>query len=115
MERPTTTIKTPENKDLILKSYLTARERNEIRTVALEATKVKLDPAGKIAGNDMEVSGSLLAKMQETLIRQVVVSYNGQTNPDAIVNNLLDSIPEEYDFVVEESSKLQTGNLTPAK
>jgi len=74
-----------------------------------------MDDKGNIGTNDMEMSGSLLARLHETLIRQAVVSYAGQTNSDAIVNNLLDGMPDEYDFVIDKVSQLQTGNLTPAK
>lgn len=115
MERPTQTIKTPSEKDLIIKTYFTARERNAIREISLEAMKVKMDNQGNVISNDMEMSGTLLTKLNQTMIKQGVVSYAGQTNEDAILNNLLDGMPEEYDFVVSEVSKLQTSNLTTAK
>lgn len=115
MERPTITIKTPSDKDLVVKTYLTARERNAVREISLEAMKVKMDTQGKVISNDMEMSGTLLSKLNDALIKQSVVSYAGQTNGDAILNNLLDGLPEEYDFVVAEASKLQTGTLTQVK
>lgn len=108
MERETKTITTPKGKELIVKTYLTARERNELRNIYLST--MKIDKSGEVIDG---FSGSLMETAERKLLEIVVISYAG--NKENILNNLLDEIPEEYDFVVAESGKVNGGNFQSAK
>ncbi len=106
--RTTHEITTPSGKAVTLKSYLTARERNELRAVFL--SNVSTDPANlqpKIA----DLSGELLERAERKILELAVVAYDG--NSENVIERLLDGSPEDYDFVVVESNKI--GNFKPAK
>lgn len=108
MERETKKLNTPQGKELVLKTYLTARERNELRGLYL--ADMKIDEKGGILEG---VSGGIIEQAEQKLISLVVVSYAG--SKENILNALLDEIPGEYDFVVSEAGKVNGGNFQPAK
>ncbi len=109
MERETKTITTPAGKELVLKSYLTARERNAYLEV-LEANGVKAAEAGKDP-----TSGSVVGVIRtaKSLFDAVIVSYDGST--ENITSRLEDARSDEYDFVLKEASQVVVGNLAEAK
>ena len=109
MNRPNQTVITPQGKNLVLKTFLTARERNELRAVYLSG--MKLD-TGAGAPSIKEVDGLLIDKSEKKLIEIAVISYDGII--ENIVSLLLDQRPKEYDFVVAEAGKLNS-TLTEAK
>lgn len=110
MERESKKIKTPLGKELVLKSYLTARERNELRSVFLQ--NMSIDPS---SANPQvkEISGNALEKAEEKYIEIVAISYDNSN--EKILERLLDATPEEYDFAVAEAGKIDKGNFTRAK
>jgi hypothetical protein len=97
MERETKKITTPSGKELVLKSYVTARERNEFRKVFFPHTE-----DGKHI--DIAATDSGEAKAVEI----VVVSYNG--SEEKIHERLLDGSPAEYDAVVKEALEIVQGS-----
>lgn len=108
MERETKKLKTPGGKEVELKTYLTARERNELRAVFLNG--IAIEPSST---QIKEISGAVVDEAERKLIELAVVSYDG--NRENILERLLDSTPEEYDFVVAEANKINTGNFQKAK
>lgn len=110
MERETIKIQTPSGKELELKSYLTARERNELRRVFLEG--VHIDP-NKQDANLKDLSGDVLEKAEHKYVEIIVAKYDGSS--ERVLERLLDASPSEYDFVVAEASKVDKGNFTRAK
>lgn len=110
MERETKELATPNGKKLVLKSYLTARERNQLRDVLLKNTKLSVGSDGAQTSG-MDLDGTVLTESQNLLIEVAVVEYDGRTDPKAILNTLLDAKPDEYDYVVEQAGKVN-GNLT---
>lgn len=110
MERETIKLQTPSGKELELKSYLTARERNELRRVFLEG--VHIDP-NKQDANLKDLSGDVLEKAEHKYIEIIVAKYDG--NAENVLARLLDATPAEYDFVVAEATKIDKGNFTRAK
>lgn len=108
MERETKKLKTPSGKELELKSYLTARERNELRGVFLKGMTV--DPT---TAQIKEIGGSVVEEAERKLLELAVVSYDG--NLERIIDRILDGTPEDYDFVVAEANKIGTGNFQKAK
>lgn len=108
MDRETKKLTTPSGKEFEVKTYLTARERNELRGVFLE--NVSLDPttAQPKVG---DLAGALLEKAEKKVIELAVISYD--SNAENILDRILDGSPEDYDFVVAEANKL--GNFKQAK
>ena len=114
MERETRNLVTPNGKELVLKTYLTARERNGLRDVFLKNAKVPLNAEGIATNEGMTVDATIITESQNSLIKIVVVKYGEISDGDAILNALLDSDPKEYDYVAEEAGKVN-GNFTQAK
>ena len=108
MEREIKKLLTPSGKEYAVKTYLTARERNELRSVFLK--NVSMDALGgtpKMA----DLTGELLERAEAKTIELVVVSYDESS--ENILNRLLDGSPEDYDAVVAEATKI--GNFKTAK
>lgn len=99
----------PSGQEVELKTYITARERNAIRSLFFGDMKVN---AATGEGNQ-EVSGKIFEMSEYKLIETIVISLNGST--ENIMDRLLDGTPEDYDFVAKECDKIAKGNLTPAK
>jgi len=109
MERETKTIKTPSGKEIVMKTFLNARERNELRNVFLKEMKIESNTAQV----KDEIPASVMDEAEKKLIEVAVISYDGSS--ENIVDRLLDSAPEEYDFVVAEANKIKSGNFQTAK
>lgn len=110
MDRETRELVTPGGKKLVLKTYLSARERNQLRDILLGKTTMSVNKDSHDLKNDMNFDGTVLTESQNTLIELAVVEYDGRTDPKAILNTLLDGHPSEYDHVVEQAGKLN-GNF----
>lgn len=114
MERETRNLVTPNGKELVLKTYLTARERNGLRDVFLKNAKVPIGSDGISMDQGLTVDASIITESQNALLTIVVTKYGDLTDADAILGALLDSDPSEYDYVAEEAGKVN-GNFTQAK
>ena len=112
MQRETKEVTTPAGKKLILKTYITARERNELRNVYLSAMKLDTENG---ATQVKEVGGAVLEQAERKLLEVAIVEYDGKVATTDVLNALLDGTPTEYDFVVAEANKINTGNLAKAK
>lgn len=102
-ERPTQEIKTPGGRTVILKTYLTAGERRAINAVM--AKWVKIEHGGEV--DTSGVSGEAALDMKDEMIRQVVVSVDGQAGD---VYTLCMDLPEQ-DYAVVETAVLKV--VTP--
>lgn len=109
-EREIRTITLKSGKQVSIKTYLTARERNELRGVFFG--NFKIDAAGG-KPEIKEIDGSVLGKAEEKLIDLAVVSFDGST--ENVPQRLLDGSTADYDEVVAEAGKIEGGNFTPAK
>ncbi len=109
MEIPTTTLQTPCGKEVEMKTYITAGERNKLRAVFLEHAKIDPQQGGKIES----IGGEVLEKAEHALIQIALVSYDA--SPERILDRLLDATPEEYDFVVQQANKLEKLGFQRAK
>ncbi|MFA6429763.1 MAG: hypothetical protein WCV84_04680 [Patescibacteria group bacterium] len=108
MERETKTVKCPSGKEAVLKAYLTAGERRQLRNTFAEAIRLPMT-----RGEDVRVEnlGEAMNHGEDVLIRMAVTSYDG--NADQIVERLLDGNPKDgtdgdYEFIVEEAGKLNS-------
>jgi hypothetical protein len=115
MQRETIQLTTPLGKELVIKSYMNAKERNEIKRSFLIG--VKIDPNKISQGSDdvhmNELDASIMLQAERQTINQLVVSYDGKTEMVADVLDL--SSPKEYDFVISELNKVTKGNFEQAK
>lgn len=110
MERETKKITTPSGKEAELKTYLTARERNEFRAVFIEHSTFKVE--GESARVD-HIDGAANDEAEAKLIQLAVISYDG--SQEKVLERLLDGDPQDYDFVVAEALKTLKGNFLKAK
>lgn len=106
MENSTKKITTPDGIEVVLKEKITAGARNKLRAVYLSATKFSQDQKSTV-----EMPGAIVEQVEHALIELVVESYAGSA--DNIIGRLLDGTPGDYDFVVNEATKI--ASFTMAK
>jgi hypothetical protein len=100
MERENIERLTPvEKHKCILKAWLTGREKRAISEVLLKGANFLSDE-----GTKPTFSGELINKAQDIAITTVLVSIDGKT--EDILNIVLDMRGEDFDFIVEEISKV---------
>lgn len=103
MERETKKLKTPLGKEVELRAYLTAGERRKIREAYLGAVRPEIGTDGKTT--TAKIDAQALSAAEDRLIEMSVASFDGSN--ENILQRLLDGAPEDYDFVVNEASKLK--------
>ena len=108
--RPTKAITLPSGKIAELKTYVTARERNDLRDVFYRDLKVGAE-GGK--AEIKEISGEVMSKAEAKLLQLILVSYDGSA--ESAYDRLLEGTPEDYDEVVREANKISGGNFPKAK
>jgi len=110
MERPTRKLKTPLGRDVEIKDYLNARERNAVRSVFIKHSTFSTE--GGMPKVE-RVSGEATEEAEAKLIEIAVCSYDG--SPENVLARLLDGDPAEYDFIVAEAGTSLKGNFPMAK
>lgn len=109
MPRETKEIITPSGLKVLVKTWISAGEANIVKQEMLKT--MKIDPStGK---QTSEITGDFLISQEKTLLGLLVVSVNGET--ETVVDKLLESRNEDYQFVISEVNKIYSGNLTPEK
>lgn len=108
MERETKKLVTPSGKEFELKTYLTARERNDLRDVFTKNLTVDKETGTPKMG---EFGGEFLKDVEYKYIQTVLCSFEG--NAESILDRILDGSPEDYDFIATEAGKV--ANFKPAK
>lgn len=109
MERETKEITTPiGNNKVVLKAWLTGRERREIRSVLLDNVNFSAGSKGADQEGDLqpdyEIKGSILEEAQNKAMETVVISIDGVA--ENIVDTLLDMRDTDFEFVSEEINKI---------
>jgi hypothetical protein len=105
MERETKEFITPAGRKVVLRTYLTGREANELKSVMFSALKMTMDNAETGKVNVSDVPGTFLVEQERKALSFLVVSVDGETN--APVDKLLDLPSTEYEAVVTEANKIQ--------
>jgi len=110
--RETREFVTPGGHTVILNTYLTGREANELKAIMFAALKVNMEDAqsGKIGVG--EVPSSFLIDQEHKARSLLVVSVDG--DPSTPIEKLLDMPSAEYEAVVKEINKIQNPT-TPEK
>lgn len=107
MEREKKEIITPIGKvKVVLKAWLTGRERREIRSVLLEEIKFGQSSDGETTP-EYNIQGSVLEKAQDKAFETVIISIG--ENAEKVVDSVLDMRDEDFDFVVKEIDKITGG------
>src|SRR3977135_3458364 len=103
-ERETKTIQTPGGHTIVLRTYLTGREANELKAVMYGAFKMNMDDAqsGKVGME--KVSGEFMIEQEKKAIGLLLVSLDGNT--ENALDCLLDLPQAEYDAVKQEVEKI---------
>lgn len=109
-DKPTKKLKTPNGKDVEIREYLTARERNEFRAVFIKHSTFKVEEGSAQIDH---IEGAANDEAEAKIIELAAVSYDG--SPEKILERLLDGDPQDYDFVVTEAVKVVKGNFQTAK
>lgn len=113
MERETIKLTTPLGKDLVIKSFMNAKERNAIKSAFLEGIKIDPNDIGSEDHMMKDVDASIMLKAEKRTFEQLIVSYAGSS--ENIAGRLEEATPAEYDFVVTELNKVTKGNFQSAK
>jgi hypothetical protein len=110
MERETKELTTPGGHKAIIKTYLTAREANEIKEVFNKAISMHLEN-GQIVSD--AIPATVLSEQEKKVLALLLVSLDGDANN--IYERLLDFKQEDYEFLVAEANNIQKGNFQMAK
>ena len=104
-ERETKVFTTPGGHTVVLRTYLTGRESNELKAIMFSALKVNMDDAqtGKVGVGDIQ--STFLIEQEHKALDYLVVSIDGDTTTP--VEKLLDLPATEYDSVVKEANQIQ--------
>jgi hypothetical protein len=111
-ERETKEIATPGGHKVVLRTYLTGREANELKSVMFSALKMNMEDAQSGKVNVSDVPGTFLVEQEHKALGFLVVSVDGDTT--APVDKLLDLPAAEYEAVVKEVNQIQNPS-TPEK
>lgn len=111
-ERETKEFITPGGRKVVLHTYLTGREANEIKAAMFSSLKMNMDDAqsGKINVGDL--SPAFIIEQERKAFDFLIVSIDGDTMEP--VEKLLDLPSTEYEAVVKEVNKIQNPT-TPEK
>jgi hypothetical protein len=112
MPRETKTITTPGGHSIVLRSYLTGREANQLKELLFADLKLNIEDVrdGKMAVED--IPASFLVKQEEKAIELLVVSVDGVTENAA--QAVLDFPSADYDAVLKAINAIRNPT-TPEK
>lgn len=109
--RETKTLQTPSGKELVIKTYLTAGERNAARSAVFARFKFNVDGSTAEA---KDMSADVLVDGDNKLVEMAVVSFDGKK--EKVLEALLNDYPaDEYDFVVAEAKSIRGGDFLKVK
>jgi len=111
MERETTTIKTPKKgRVVVLKTWLTGREKREIKYILIQDIKLEKKDTPESEGEelknnfDYQVTPESLTKSQDRTIEMAVVSVDG--SKENVLDTTLDMHHEDFNFVMDKIEEL---------
>ena len=95
-------LETPVSKQkVIIKAWLTGREKREINSVLFAETSFSTE---QLKNPDIAINSNLINKMQDKLLETVVISVDDKT--DKVVETILDMRSQDFDFVISEIDKV---------
>jgi len=106
-ERETKNITTPSNHVVVLKTYLTGREVNDIKRTLFGSVSVERGEDGKPVIPEYPLS--LAIDREKKLLEYTVISIDGVKENAA--DKVQDLVAGDYKFVVAEAEKAVDGNF----
>jgi len=113
LERETKEITTPAGHRVVLRTYLTGREANELKAVMFSALKMNIEDAQSGKVNVSDVPGTFLIEQEKKALEFLLVSVDDENTTDPL-KKLLDLPSTEYEAVVKEVNMIQNPT-TPEK
>lgn len=110
MERETKTVTTPGGHQVVIKSYMTAREANTLKEAIWGNTSINFSGETPQLG---EMSGKILLDQEKKTLELMVVSVDGQA--DKVVDCLEELNQDDYYFVLSEVNNASKSNFLKAK
>lgn len=111
MERETKEIVTPvSNQKVVIKEWLTGRERRAIRSVFLKDMDISLSELEGAEGAENITRGSnvkanVLEEAENAAIENIVVSVDDKT--ENVLDTILDMREEDFDFVIKQINAIR--------
>lgn len=104
--RETTTITTPISKiDVVIKTYLTGREKREIANASIPK---KVDYVGASESiNEIDLV-ALMNQGEDVALKNIIISIDGKTDID-FVSTILDMRSEDSDYVLARVKEVADG------
>lgn len=104
MDRETKTIETPvAGHEVVLKAWITGRERRNLRKPFTEKMKVRSGGTDK-ARVDIENTGDIIEKVENSLIETIVVSVDGER--EGVLDTVLDMRDTDFDSIMKEVDRI---------
>lgn len=108
-DRETYEVITPAGRKVVLRSWITGRESQDIDNAMFSGLKSTGD--GKRL--TPEISSTMLSDQENASIKAVVVSVDNKNND--IVETVLNLRKSEYDFIIKEVNRVVDGDLDEKK
>lgn len=110
MQRETKTVTTPSGKSVVIHTYLTGREANEIKKAMYKSMKIDMSTGQPVV---TDLTGEFMLEQEQKLLEKFVVSIDGKT--ENVLNAILDLNDSDYQAIVAEVNAVHKGNLNPGK
>jgi hypothetical protein len=104
-ERETRELTTPGGHKVVLRTYLTGREANDLKSVMYGALKMNMEDAQSGKVNVSDVPGTFLVEQERKALGFLLVSIDG--NSTTPLEALLDLPASEYEAVKTEVDQIQ--------
>lgn len=104
MDRPTTQIATPGGNKAVIKTYLTARESNQLKEVLYANLNMSMTDLSSGKTEVQSIPASVLLDQERKALELLIVSLND--SPEGVMDRLLDLPSDEYDAIVAEVNKI---------
>jgi len=110
MERETKTIVTPSGAKVVVNTYITGRESEQIQDILYKSVNFSAmaSNANKEANLNLN-SGSFITEQTHKIIEIMVVSIDGSN--ENVLNAVLDMKEIDYSFVVDEINRITKGEI----
>jgi hypothetical protein len=113
MERETKEFTTPAGTKVVVKTYLTARESNQLRQALYAEIKMSMSDMETGKTEVKDIPATALLEQERKALEILIVNIDDSA--DNIADRLLDLRSEEYDAIVAEVNKITKPNFQGAK
>lgn len=103
-DRETKVIVTPSGKEVVIKAYLTGREKREIENAAMP-TSIDYNQEDGVKGLNPQ---AIMSAKEDAMLRNVIISVDGQTGQD-FADVVLNMRSSDSDFVIAATKAVVEG------